>query len=335
MSGTDNTNGLDETNAGGRKGNTGGPDRAGETGSTGGTDRAGGLNDRNATGDTGGPDRADGMDRTSGLDRAGGTGGYIGREGSLDLVQAEFRPLVSALRDQVAERFAGRLHSAYLYGSVPRGTALAGRSDLDVLLALRTDPTEADRAEARAVETELDAAFDVIDGAGILLFGRDVLLSDLERHDLGWFVACLCTPLLGADLAELLPRYRPTSCLARETNGDLGDALPRWRRAAAEATGDARLRALVRGASRKLVRTAFTLVMPRYGGWTSDLTEQAEAFARYYPERAEELRKIAALAGNPVADRDVLTMYTEDLGPWLAAEYLTVHGAKSPRPYES
>ncbi|WP_167159784.1 nucleotidyltransferase domain-containing protein [Streptomyces sp. MBT27] len=272
------------------------------------------------------------MDHTSGLDRTGGTGGYIGREGSLDLVQAEFRPLVSALRDQVAERFAGRLHSAYLYGSVPRGTARAGRSDLDVLLALRTDPTEADRAEARAVETELDAAFDVIDGAGILLFGRDVLLSDLERHDLGWFVACLCTPLLGADLAELLPRYRPTSLLARETNGDLGDALPRWRRAAAEATGDAQLRALVRGASRKLVRTAFTLVMPRYGGWTSNLTEQAEAFARYYPERAEELRKIAVLAGNPVADRDVLTMYTEDLGPWLAAEYLTVHGAKSPRP---
>ncbi|MFD7337617.1 nucleotidyltransferase domain-containing protein [Streptomyces violascens] len=273
--------------------------------------------------------------------------GYIEREGSLDLVQPEFRAVVAALRDQVAHRFGGRLHSAYLYGSVPRGTARVGRSDLDVLLALHDDPTEADRAKAQNLEAELDAGFEVIDGAGILLFGRDVLLSELERYDLGWFVACLCTPLLGDDLAEHLPRYRPTSLLARETNGDLGDALPRWRRQAEEATGtaeatgvteateaiaDAALRSLVRGASRKLVRTAFTLVMPRYGGWTSDLAEQADIFGRYYPERAEQLRKVAVLAGNPVADRNVLDMYTENLGPWLAAEYLTVHGAKAPRP---
>ncbi|MFD9819253.1 nucleotidyltransferase domain-containing protein [Streptomyces violascens] len=291
--------------------------------------------------------------------------GYIEREGSLNLVQPEFRAVVAALRDQVTHRFGGRLHSAYLYGSVPRGTARVGRSDLDVLLALHDDPTEADRTEAQNLEAELDAGFEVIDGAGILLFGRDVLLSELERYDLGWFVACLCTPLLGDDLAEHLPRYRPTSLLARETNGDLGDALPRWRRQAAEATevaealrvaeaaetaegaeategtkategaADAALRSLVRGASRKLVRTAFTLVLPRYGGWTSDLAEQAEIFGRYYPERAEQLRKIAVLAGNPVADRNVLDMYTENLGPWLAAEYLTVHGAKAPRPQES
>ncbi|MGW2862510.1 nucleotidyltransferase domain-containing protein [Streptomyces sp. NPDC001205] len=260
---------------------------------------------------------------------------YIEREGSLGLLQPEFKPVVAALRDQVERHFGARLHSAYLYGSVPRGTARPGRSDLDVLLALHEEPTPADRAEARAVAAELDAGFEVIDGVGMLLFGRSVLLSELERHDLGWFVACLCTPLLGDDLAEHLPRYRPTSLLARETNGDLGDALARWRRQAAEASDDAQLRSLVRGASRKIVRTAFTLVMPRHGDWTSDLAEQAEVFGRYYPDRAEQLRKIAALAGNPVADRSVLTMYTEDLGPWLAAEYLTAHGAKSPRPYES
>ncbi|MFE3684307.1 nucleotidyltransferase [Streptomyces sp. NPDC059095] len=323
----DRTGGADPTGTGGGTDSAGGTGGAGRTGSAG---HAGGASGEGSTGSASHTGRTGGASSTGGT--TGGTGGYIEREGSLTLVQTEFQPLVAALRDRVADRFDGRLHSAYLYGSVPRGTAQVGRSDLDVLLALHTEPTAADRAAARAVEAELDAEFDVIDGAGILLFGRDMLLSELERHDLGWFVACLCTPLLGADLAEQLPRYRPTSLLARETNGDLGDALARWRRGAAEATGEARLRSLVRGASRKLVRTAFTLVMPRYGGWTSDLTEQAEAFARYYPERAEQLRKTAVLAGNPVGDRDVLTMYTEDLGPWLAAEYLTVHGAKSPRP---
>ncbi|MEV1047589.1 hypothetical protein [Streptomyces sp. NPDC049916] len=146
--------------------------------------------------------------------------GTIEREGALERVAAAFTPVVDAARAQIAGTFtSARLHSAYLYGSVPRGTAVPGVSDLDVQLALSHEPTEADRADARAIETALDHAFPQIDGAGILLTSTHVLLSELERHDDGFFITCLCTPL-GPDLAERLPRHRPTTELARETNGD-------------------------------------------------------------------------------------------------------------------
>lgn len=84
--------------------------------------------------------------------------------------------------------------------------------------------------------------------------------------------------------------------------------------------------------SRRLVRTAFTLVMPRWNGWTSDLREMAEAFAEYYPARAEQLRAAAALGFEPAGDAAVLRSYVDDLGPWLAEEYARVHGVKTPRP---
>ncbi|MFF1452942.1 nucleotidyltransferase domain-containing protein [Streptomyces sp. NPDC058274] len=258
--------------------------------------------------------------------------GYIEREGSLGRIPHAFRPVVTAARDRVADIFGARLHSAYLYGSIPRGTARVGRSDLDLLLALREEPTEADRADARALDQALDKEFPQIDGSGTLLAGRARLLSDLETYDGGWFVACLCTRLLGEDLAEYLPRYRPDALLARETNGDLALFLPRWReRIAAAGTDDAR-RALVRTLSRHLVRTGFTLVMPRWNGWTSDLHEMAEAFGEYYPERAEELREAAVRAYAPTGEIAVLRAYTDELGPWLAEEYARVHGIKAPRP---
>ncbi len=156
----------------------------------------------------------------------------------------------------------------------------------------------------RALDAALDDEFEQIDGSGTLLVSRAQVLSDLERHDLGWFVACLCTPLLGEDLAGHLPRYRPDSLLARETNGDLALCLPRWRRLIAEATAPGApagaVRARVRGISRRLVRTGFTLVMPRWDGWTSDLYEMAEAFAAYYPEWGPRMRE-AAITG-PRAD---------------------------------
>ena len=280
--------------------------------------------------------------------------GYIAREGSLSRVPPEFAPLVASARARIADAFGdARLHSAYLYGSVPRGTAIPGVSDLDLLLALHGDPTDADRADARALEAALNDDFAEVDGVSALLFSTDTLLSELERYDMGWMVACLCTPLLGDDLAARLPRYRPSSVLARESNGDLGPSLDRWRgRAAALAAategsaGDSRGRdsesrgsesrksegrTLNRAASRRIVRTGLSLVMPRWGGWTSDLTESAEVFGRYYPERAAQMRRAATIARTRTADTSDLNMLLDDLGPWLAAEYTAVHGRKTPR----
>lgn len=157
-----------------------------------------------------------------------------------------------------------------------------GRSDLHLLLVLREEPTEADRADAEALTGALDEEFPQIDGGGTVLVSRARLLSELERYDPGWFVACLCTPLLGEDQAVHLPRYRPDSLLARETNGGLALLLPRRReRIGTAADTEAAGRPLVRFMARHLVRTGFTLVMPRWNGWTSDLGTMAEVFGSY------------------------------------------------------
>ncbi|MFD3699452.1 nucleotidyltransferase [Streptomyces sp. NPDC058646] len=256
--------------------------------------------------------------------------GYVDREGSLGRVQAEFRALVAAARARIAEAYGPRLHSAYLYGSVPRGTARPGRSGLDLLLVLHREPAGEDRDTAEVLARGLDEDFPEVDGVGILLHAKDTVLGDEQRYDAGWFLACLCTPLLGADLAEHLPRYRPDSRLARETNGDLSLLLPRWRAAVRDAAPE-EYRGLSRAFARRLVRTGFTLVMPLWGGWTSDLTESAEIFGRYYPGRASQMRAAAAVALEPVGDPEVLRGYTEDLGPWLAAEYAARHGVKTSR----
>ncbi|HEY6314722.1 MAG TPA: nucleotidyltransferase domain-containing protein [Streptosporangiaceae bacterium] len=238
---------------------------------------------------------------------------------------------LNAARARITETFGARLHSAYLYGSIPRGTAVPGVSDLDVLVVLQDEPTEADRVTAQTLGAALDEAFPQINGAGIVLSSVRISLSELERYDGGFFVACLCTPLFGDDLARQLPRYRPTGLQARETNGDLALLLPRWRTRAAEAITDADRRTASRYVGRQLVRTGFTLIMPRWGGWTSDLHRSAQLFGCYYPERAAQMRIAAAAGRAPSADPAVLAMLIGDLGPWLAAEYTAVHGDKAPR----
>jgi predicted nucleotidyltransferase len=279
--------------------------------------------------------------------------GYILREGSLSRIPAAFRPAADEARRRISHSFRRRLHCAYLYGSVPRGTAEPGRSDLDILLVLRSEPTDADRAEAGRIEAALHARHPVIDGAGILLLSARRILSPAERYDLGFFVACLCTPLSGEDLAPLLPWYRPTRELARETNGDLGLFLDRWRRSAGSGQ---ELDRLGRTVGRKTVRTGFTLVMPRWNGWTSDLDVSAEVFGRYYPERSGQMAEAVTLArlsagsrherpvgcqppvpcappvpSGPARHRHGLRLVLDELGPWLAGEYEREIGLKTPR----
>lgn len=257
-----------------------------------------------------------------GLDRDG----FIRREGALSRVASEFAAPVGVLRERCAAAYPRQ--SLYLYGSVPRGTAVPGLSDLDALVVMDRRPTEADHAAADAIEHALDAAHPHVSGVGILLESRDRILSEAERYDLGFFVACLCTPVTGEDLAAHLPRYRPTVRLARDTNGEIADALARAR-ARLDAQPD-QTRTLCRGMARKIVRTGFTLVMPRWGGWTSDMELTHRVVTDYYPQWREPLREAITLARRPRGERAVVERLL-DFGDQIAEEYATTIGVKSTR----
>jgi len=71
--------------------------------------------------------------------------------------------------------------------------------------------------------------------------------------------------------------------------------------------------------------------MPRWNGWTSDLDESAAVFGRSYPASREQMRVAATVARSLTADPAVLDVLVNDLGPWLATEYLAIHGRKAPR----
>ena len=83
------------------------------------------------------------------------------------------------------------------------------------------------------------------------------------------------------------------------------------------------------------VPRATAVVMPRWGGWTSDLGESAAVFGRYYPARRAQMRAAAEAGRAQAADRPLLAALVGDLGPWLAAEYARVHGRKAPRDHSS
>ncbi len=74
------------------------------------------------------------QDQARGLDKDG----FIQNLYSPNNIAPEFQGVVNAVIDSLLSELPNQIDGIYLYGSVPRGTAIVGRSDLDVSIVLAT-----------------------------------------------------------------------------------------------------------------------------------------------------------------------------------------------------
>src|SRR6266545_2517548 len=210
--------------------------------------------------------------------------GYIRAEADLANVQPEYQGVADAAASLLAHQFGSRLHSAYLYGSIVRGNAVPGRSDVDLVAVLLAPPTEEDRRRARRVEQALAERFAVLTSAGVSLTHLREVRSPAQRY--GWQVF----------LREL------SVCIG-------GQALR-------SSTDPEVIRSVCRMASRRMVQVAFAVAMARKGVWATVLEEQAAAVGTVFPQWTEAARRSAEQGRRPVAEAGVVLGLLDTFGRW-------------------
>lgn len=236
-------------------------------------------------------------------DRGLDADGFVRREGDPSRVQAGFAGLVEAYVEAARSGLGDDLDSVYLYGSIPRGTARPGLSDLDGQVLLRRTPTQHDMAVVAEVERGLGEGHPEVSDVEILLDSRAALVDPADRHDGGFHIRVLCTPFWGPDAGLEVAPHRPDLDLATAVQGDWRGALERLRRQSGlvqeTRTQEA---ALCRGVGRRLSRIAFSWVLPRWGGWTSDPGTMTRVVSRLEPRWAAPMSEAVRLGwGGPQA----------------------------------
>ncbi|WP_131106227.1 nucleotidyltransferase domain-containing protein [Ornithinimicrobium sufpigmenti] len=245
--------------------------------------------------------------------------GHVRREGDLSLVQRPFAPLVQQFVSAARATFAADLDSVYLYGSIPRGTARVGVSDLDGQLLLRREPTADDRVAVRHLEETLGAAAPQVSSVGILLDSRAALVDPAERYDGGFHIRVLCTPVWGPDAGAEVSPHTVSLELARGIQGDWRGALRRLRQHGTHPPAD--LGPFCRSTGRRLARIAFAWVMPRWGGWSSDPAVMHRVVAGLEPGWAAPMAAAVRLGWEGEQSLALAQELLDDF-----AEELTVHG---------
>jgi hypothetical protein len=242
--------------------------------------------------------------------------GYIRPEADLGKVQHEYQGLPEAVADLLAAEFGPRLHSAYLYGSVVRGNAVPGRSDVDILAVLVSAPVDEDRACADRVERALVQRFPVLFSAGVGLTHLHEVQSPTQRYGLQVFLRELAVCIWGEDLRPALPRTKPSAAVAAGFHDDAHAVLARARQSLTTSTDPEVIRRVCRMVSRRMVQVAFAVVMAREGVWATVLEEQAAAVGDAFPQWAEAAGRAAEQARRPVADADTVRELLDGFGRW-------------------
>jgi uncharacterized protein len=243
--------------------------------------------------------------------------GYILPEADLANVQPEYAGVPEEAARLLVGELGSRLHSGYLYGSIVRGNAVPGRSDVDLVVVLREPPSDQDRTGGGRVERALLQRFPLLAGAGVGLTHLQEVRSPQQRYGLQVFLRELSVCVCGPDLRPGLPRTRPSAAVAAGFHQDTGLVLDRAREALASSSDPEVVRRACRVASRRMVQGAFAVVMARDGVWATVLEEQAAAVAAAFPRWAQAVWRAAEQGRRPVAEAEVVRELLASLGRWV------------------
>lgn len=240
-------------------------------------------------------------------------------EGSREKIVPPWSDAVAFLVRGYQEIIGEHLHSVYIRGSVARGLAVEGLSDLDTTAVARPHEVDWEQAIAWGQRTRREYAerFPFSHRPEIDVRLLDDVMEAIPR--MRWFkLSAAC--VYGDDLlAEVSPVTLDEMIAATSVEADyIAKVVFDFHNGIAAEGADTR--SYCRWISKRFLRAASALVLSRTRQVTNDLFYCYKLFSDIYPEREPEMRRTLDLALNPVTDTESYAALVEDLREFFIAE---------------
>lgn len=213
--------------------------------------------------------------------------GYIINQTSRMRIQVMYRPVIDEVIGLLKKQFGEVLHSVYVYGSIGRGTAVAGKSDLDLTVIVKeTVHIDALREETEDLLERHPEIIKVDYDIGIL----DTVLSPENLYEWGFWIRHVCSCLDGFDLSDQFPDMKPDVRISRALNRDLSVQL---RMAHEKLEAGEMTRMGKRSLVKRMIRGAYLHVNVKDQSFASTIEDSLSILRLYFPENIliEDLAK--------------------------------------------
>jgi hypothetical protein len=239
--------------------------------------------------------------------------GYLVSDAAFDKILPPWSEAVDYARQLEVHRLGDRLHSLYLRGSVPRGRALAGRSDLDLFAVLFDDnssqPTAPPQFDGFLFRFPFVAS---IESSHITLAN---VHGPFHYYRFVMKVSAVC--IHGEDLLPQIPPYTTDAPIAEEWFRIFPHLVDQFVRDFDESTNHDAKKRLCHDMMKAFLRAGMLLVMKRQSAYTRDLYPSYQCFSKYYPAQEPAMRRCLELAVNPESEGQRLLPFVTDFAEWM------------------
>lgn len=237
--------------------------------------------------------------------------GFLVNPASREKIQKKWKPLIRDIVELYQLTYGEKLKNVYVRGSVAKGEAVDGVSDLDTFSYVDMPKDEAKKKSVgRDALRDIEARYPFAEGIEISI------LPIAEIPD-NYVILNQSVCVYGKPVK--VPKMKPGKAMA--IHAPKFHIRMQWfdevlERDDSEKERKRRCVWFMKG----LLRVGFELTMERSQKYTRDLYRCYETFIEYYPEKEPEMREALELALNPIADRAEMRRVMNDVGTWLLAE---------------
>jgi hypothetical protein len=237
------------------------------------------------------------------------TKGYLINPASKEKIQEEWQPIVNDIVEKYKSQYGDALHSVYIRGSVGKGDAVVGISDVDTFSYVTLKKEEIKTDWMDSFEKEMSVTYPFAQGV-------ELSVDSIEDAPNDRILILQSACVYGNDLNAEMPRIK----VGKETLGHVYSHVKdlqwfdEWLLKPQESQ---EIKKSCTWLMKRFLRTGLELTMERAGLYTRDLYPSYKVFAEYYPEKEVEMKEVLYLALNPTNDLSVIKRIRDNLGAWM------------------
>ncbi|WP_087016051.1 hypothetical protein [Thaumasiovibrio subtropicus] len=235
--------------------------------------------------------------------------------------QPEYMPILTLAVKQINSGLSSVIHSLYLNGSVMRGEAKPGQSDVNMTLLLKRPLNAQEESVLKSIQLRIESRFSYLKR---LSFNHTTLnqVSDIKNIFYWgfWFKHCsLC--LSGSNIGEEFGSFEPSWEVAKAFNGDVEEWITEYKAKIQAATITGPYLEACHEIAKKLIFSSFSLVAHRDKCWAFTIEECLEHFLFRYPDKYVETERLLILYHRKKVPKRAALGLLNMYGDWLVNEF--------------
>ncbi|WP_342554841.1 nucleotidyltransferase domain-containing protein [Paenibacillus sp. FSL R7-0652] len=193
-------------------------------------------------------------------------------------IQSEYKDFVNKYIDCLLAEFKDKIHSIYMCGSIPKGTAQPFKSDADFTIVC-TNPEDIDYERISNIKDRLLEEYPFVTKVDTIICSMDDVLS--RPNDWGFWVKIICVCIHGEDIGEKVPPIIISPEFILDLNTDTKEEVDRVHQSLSNASDDALKTRYTKGYSKRLLRALYSLIIENTGVWEDDITKMKNAILNF------------------------------------------------------